>query len=315
MDIEITKSDGSKYRLGDYGFYVNDVVISSIELERKYESKENLNGRISTGSTYQTRTISVPCFYLTKSLADIPYVRDLLYKLVVDTEPIKIRELRKKEELNYRFIQPTSDDYQEMLDNGQPNYRKDKFDDDIFVSGKEYEVMISNVITPKQSGKKISFEIEFETTKLPFGISIGTSLELEKNKKLDLWSTDFDIEWNENDPMRQYTFENTKGNSFFYHGSAPNDQFNMYKRVKITIGKQTTDFVWNLTHSETLKITGITLKPGDIIVYDGIRVYKNGDEISDKTNVAIPKFRYGYNHFEFNQIVQKVQFDMKFYYK
>ena len=180
MDIEITKSDGSKYRLGDYDFYVNDVVISSIELDRKYESKENLNGRISTGSTYQTRTISVPCFYLTKSLADIPYVRDLLYKLVVDTEPIKIRELRKKEELNYRFIQPTSDDYQEMLDNGQPNYRKDKFDDDIFVSGKEYEVMISNVITPKQSGKKISFEIEFETTKLPFGVSIGTSLELEK---------------------------------------------------------------------------------------------------------------------------------------
>lgn len=315
MDIEITKSDGSKHRLSDYGFYVNDIVVGSIEIESNYESKENFNGRISTGSTYQRRTIGIPCFYITENLADIPYVRDLLYKLVVDTEPIKIRELRKKEELNYRFIQPTSDDYQEMLTNGQPNYKRTKFDDDIFVSGKEYEVMISNVITPKQSGKKISFDVEFETTQLPFGRSIGTSLELEENKRLELWSTDFDIDWNEGSHKRKYTFENTKGDYFFYHGTAPNDQFNMYKRITIIIGEETEDFVWNLTHAETLKITGIKLKPGDKILYDGIRVYKNGDEISDKTNVAIPKFKYGYNDFEFNQVVQMVQFDMKFYFK
>lgn len=315
MDIEITKSDGSRYLLSDYNFIINDFVVSSMEMESEYEKKENLNGRIPTGNTFQKRTISVPCFYITKNLADIPYVRDLLYKLVVDTEPVKIRELRKKEELNYRFIQPTSDDYQKTLDDGRPDYKRNKFDEDIYVNAKEYEVVISNVITPKQTGKKITFELEFETTKLPFGVSIGTSLDLERNEKLDLWSIDSDIDWNENSNTRRYTFENTRGNSVFYHGSAHNDQYNMYKKITIIIGQATENFVWNLTHAETLKITDIKLKPGDKIVYDGIRVFKNGDEISGESNLAIPKFQYGFNHFEFNQVVQKVQFDMKFYYK
>ncbi|EUD30810.1 hypothetical protein O359_02684 [Staphylococcus aureus M0188] len=31
--------------------------------------------------------------------------------------------------------------------------------------------------------------------------------------------------------------------------------------------------------------------------------------------MAQPKFKYGANKFEFNQTVQKVQFDLKFYYK
>ncbi|AWQ69612.1 phage tail family protein [Staphylococcus aureus] len=78
------------------------------------------------------------------------------------------------------------------------------------------------------------------------------------------------------------------------------------------LGEDTESFVWNLTHAEIMKIEGIKLKAGDRIVYDSFRVYKNGVEISTETNIAQPKFKYGANKFEFNQTVQKVQFDLKF---
>lgn len=38
-------------------------------------------------------------------------MRDMLYSLTTDIEPMYLREIRRKEELNYRFTQPTSDDY------------------------------------------------------------------------------------------------------------------------------------------------------------------------------------------------------------
>ena len=47
-------------------------------------------------------------------LNDIPRLRDEFYNLTVDTEVVWLRELRK-ESLNYRFIEPTEDDFQDMM--------------------------------------------------------------------------------------------------------------------------------------------------------------------------------------------------------
>ncbi|EZY60622.1 TPA: phage tail family protein [Staphylococcus aureus] len=315
MDIELTKKDGAVIKLSEYGFIVNDVIVDSMQINTKYQEKENMNGRIFTGSNYISRDIVVPCFCVAKNRSDVPYFRDLLYALTTDIEPMYLREIRRKEELNYRFTQPTSDDYVKLDKNSFPDYEYSIHDKPIYVNGKQYKVIFNGVINPKQTGNKVSFELKFETTELPFGESIGTSLDLEDNSKTGLWSFDFNIDWHAGGDKRKYTFENINKGTVYYHGSAPNDQFNMYKKITIILGEDTKMFAWNLTHTEVLKIEGINLKAGDKIIYNGFRVYKNGIEISAETNVVQPKFKSGANKFEFNQVVRKVQFDMRFYYK
>lgn len=49
MDIELTKKDGTVIKLSEYGFIVNDIVIDSMQINTKYQDKENMNGRILMG--------------------------------------------------------------------------------------------------------------------------------------------------------------------------------------------------------------------------------------------------------------------------
>ena len=91
-----------------------------------------------------------------------------------------------------------------------------------------------------------------------------------------MWSFDFNIDWHAGGDKRQYTFENVSKGTVYYHGSAPNDQFNMYKKITIILGEDTESFVWNLTHAEIMKIEGIKLKAGDKIVYDSSEFIKRG---------------------------------------
>ncbi|HGZ7661508.1 TPA: phage tail domain-containing protein, partial [Staphylococcus aureus] len=159
-----------------------------MQINTKYQDKENMNGRILMGSNYISRDIVVPCFCVVKNRSDIAYMRDMLYSLTTDIEPMYLREIRRKEELNYRFTQPISDDYVKLDKNNFPDYEYSRHDQQIYVNGKQYKVIFNGVINPKQKGNKVSFELKFETTELPYGESIGTSLELEENKKVGLWS-------------------------------------------------------------------------------------------------------------------------------
>lgn len=315
MDILIEKENGPSYKLSDYGITVKDVIIESIEIEDSYENKENSHGRLLLSSQYRKRKITVPAFFVVSKLNDVPRLRDLLYELVSDTGYIYLREIRRKKPQRYRFIQPTKNDYQKYDSVGQPIYEETPENWEWYVSGKRYQVKCMGAISPEQKGKKVSFDIEFETVELPFAESIGTSLDLEKNPNKELWSYDMTIPFDESDDMHKYTFENTTGNSVYYHGNIPNNQFNLYKKVTIILGENTKDFQWNMTESDLMTIRGINLKKGDKIVYDGVQTYRNGTPINNESSLAQPKFRSGWNNFEFNQVVKSIVFDLKFYYK
>lgn len=150
MDIELTKKDGTVIKLSEYGFIVNDIVIDSMQINTKYQDKENMNGRILMGSNYISRDIVVPCFCKVKNRSDIAYMRDMLYSLTTDIEPMYLREIRRKEELNYRFTQPTSDDYVKLDKNNFPDYEYSRHNQQIYVNGKQYKVIFNGVINPKQ---------------------------------------------------------------------------------------------------------------------------------------------------------------------
>lgn len=315
MDIEITKKDGNVFLLSEYGIIVKDIVIESIEIDDEYQDKDNAHGRLLLSSQYRKRKITVPAFFVVTKLNDVAEYRDILYDLVSDTESMYLREKRRKNVQNYEFIQPTENDYQPLDYYNQPIYPNNASNYEVYVSGKRYQVKCTGVISPQQQGNKVTFDIEFETEELPFAESIGTSLDLENNTNKELWSYDMGIPFDINDPRRHYIFENTNGNSVYYFGTVPNNQFNLYKKITIKLGENAKSFRWNLTHSEIMKIEGINLKRGDKIVYDGVQTYRNGTPINNEANLSQPEFKQGWNNFEFDQVVKSIEFDLKYYYK
>lgn len=317
MDIEIKKKDGQRYTLNDFGFKVTNVTVESIEKETDYEKKENTSGRILLSSQYRKRTITVDCYVVSTKLNDNPRLRDEFYSLTNSNEPIHIRELRRTVPLNYRFVQPTEDDYQEIDEYNVLVFNHEPFNDNHYVNGRQYQVMCSDVVVPEENGRKINFSIKFETVELPFAESIGTSLELEKRPDRELWSNDMLIPFDEEDARRRYSFTNIYNNSVYYHGNVPNDQFNLFKKVTVVLGKNvkaTEIFKFTLGNSDVMTIEGANLKKGDKIVYDGVQTFRNGIPINDLASNAQPKFYPGWNNFEFNQQVKSVTFDLKFYY-
>lgn len=317
MDIEIKKKDGQRYTLNDFGFKVTNVTVESIEKETDYEKKENTSGRILLSSQYRKRTITVDCYVVSTKLNDNSRLRDEFYSLTNSNEPIHIRELRRTVPLNYRFVQPTEDDYQEIDEYNVLVFNHEPFNDNHYVNGRQYQVMCSDVVVPEENGRKINFSIKFETVELPFAESIGTSLELEKRPDRELWSNDMLIPFDEEDARRRYSFTNIYNNSVYYHGNVPNDQFNLFKKVTVVLGKNvkaTEIFKFTLGNSDVMTIEGANLKKGDKIVYDGVQTFRNGIPINDLVSNAQPKFYPGWNNFEFNQQVKSVTFDLKFYY-
>lgn len=311
MDMQIIHKDGTSFTLNDYKINVTDFVVEGIEMKESFSEVEGLHGRYYDGSTYARRKIHVPCFFIAKNNVDYAVQRDMLYKLVQSTEPFYIREMRKPNRENYKFKDTLASDYQAVDENGKPIY--DQYVDE-FVSAKRYLVKLSNVITPSQKQFKGNVELEFETVELPFSESIGTSLQLEKKKLDGLFSTDMKINYVDQE-KHTYSFNNVKSGRIFYYGSVPITQHNMYSVVSIIIGEKTKNFAWSLTDSNSMTIEGVQLNPGDLIVYNGTMITKNGLPIVEYVNLEFPKFKPGFNQFQINQRVRHIEFDMKFYDK
>ena len=143
-------------------------------------------------------------------------------------------------------------------------------------------------------------------------------MDLENKPNKALWSNDMLVPFDEESDKRTYTFTNCWNNSVYYHGNVPNNEFKLYKKVTIVLGKSVSSkesFLFTLGKSDYMKISNISLKKGDKIVYDGVQTWRNGTPINHRCTNAQPKFYPGWNDFAFNQQVKSVTFDMKFYYK
>ncbi|OKA19929.1 phage tail family protein, partial [Bacillus cereus] len=63
MDVQITRMNGQTMKLSDINVQAQDFRVGSIEMRPTYIDVEEANGRISTGSTYGVRTITVPFYF------------------------------------------------------------------------------------------------------------------------------------------------------------------------------------------------------------------------------------------------------------
>ena len=313
MDIEIVKNDGTSYFLESYDIIVKDVIVESMETKDTYQDYESLHGRYLLNSVYLKRKIHVPVFFESDNNVDYALQRSLLYELVQDNKPFYLREMRRYEKVSYDFRNTTSDDYQPIDERGKPmNETEDQYNN--FVTAKKYLVKLTNVLSPEQKNFKGSVTLEFETVGLPFAESIGTSLELHKQTISDSWSADMDIDL-EDTSKQKYIFENVSSGNVYYHGTVPNNQHNMYKVVRIIIGQNTNNFSWTLGTGNVMTLKGLNLKSGDVIVYDGLKIMKNSQSVVKYSNIEMPALNPGFNKFQFNQKIKKVEFDVKFYSK
>ena len=167
MDVEIVKSNGQKFRLSDYGV-VQDFVVNSIDRSVTRESVDGRKGSVDYGTNIGDRSISVPMIFKASDLHDYAHLRDELFGILDDDEPFYIREMRRKEYLQYEFV-----------DFGQSPTWSNGVENE-YVNGKQYKVRLDSSISPEQWDDKPNGDItiEFVTSGLPFAETIYTTLEL-----------------------------------------------------------------------------------------------------------------------------------------
>ncbi|PEP21986.1 phage tail domain-containing protein [Bacillus wiedmannii] len=293
MDVQITRMNGQTMKLSDINVQAQDFRVGSIEMRPTYTEVEGANGRISTGSTYGVRTITVPFYFKAQDLLDVAITRDKLFEMILSTEAFYIRELRRLE-------------YQ----NG----------DNQFVSGKYYKVKLSSTFDIDQQLKYGFGELEFETADLPFAESIGKSLDIQRDgvsPGSGLWGAGMGII---SDPAsRIYKHKAIAGQRFqiFNHGNIPVHPFEQELKITISdVAGSTAGFMLkNHTNLSTATITS-ALYITDTIIYSGPNIGRNGLSFLRNTKKDFIELVPGWNTLEvFNCTSATIEFDFRFYYK
>jgi len=293
MDVQITRMNGQTMKLSDINVQAQDFRVGSIEMRPTYTEVEGANGRISTGSTYGVRTITVPFYFKAQDLLDVAITRDKLFEMVLSVEAFYIRELRRLE-------------YQ----NG----------DNQFVSGKHYKVKLSSTFDIDQQLKYGFGELEFETADLPFAESIGKSLDIQRDgvsPGSGLWGAGMGII---SDPAsRIYKHKAIAGQRFqiFNHGNIPVHPFEQELKITISdVAGSTAGFMLkNHTNLSTATITS-ALYITDTIIYSGPNIGRNGLSFLRNTKKDFIELVPGWNTLEvFNCTSATIEFDFRFYYK
>ncbi|GMR68028.1 phage tail domain-containing protein [Bacillus cereus] len=293
MDVQITRINGQTMKLSDINVQAQDFRVGSIEMRPTYIDVEGANGRISTGSTYGVRTITVPFYFKAQDLLDVAITRDKLFEMILSTEPFYIRELRRLE-------------YQ----NG----------DNLIVSGKRYKVNISSTFDIDQQLKYGFGELEFETADLPFAESIGKSSDIQRDgisPGSGLWGAGMGII--SNPASRIYKHKAISGQRFqiFNPGNIPVHPFEQELKITISdVAGSTAGFMLkNHTNFSTATITS-ALYITDTIIYSGPNIGRNGLSFLRNTKKDFIELVPGWNALEvFNCTSATIEFDFRFYYK
>ncbi|WP_185160560.1 phage tail domain-containing protein [Mammaliicoccus sciuri] len=300
IDLEIVK-DGEKYRLNNNSITgdvltVDSFNVDGLDYKYTYENIDGINGRFSTSKRTDARKGTLLVSYNVNKISSAEHLKIKLATLL--SGEFFIRELAPSEiEIPFQRIG-------ERNFNFEPNY----------VSGRTIKMQLTAPISFDVTELNGQIEILFETVDLPYYQSVGRSLDLESGRQSSLWSSDMLLDWETNSASRKYTFENIRTGNVYYHGTAPIEQFNQDCTVTITLSESTDEFNWYLTKSDMMEIKGLNLKGGDVIKFDGLQTFRNGQPINEYTRLNFPKLQPGINTFNFSQRVEKVVFDLKFYY-
>ncbi|MGY0413600.1 phage tail protein [Staphylococcus sp. mip270_02] len=303
-DVEINKND-ELYRVSDnpitgQKLEVVEFDVQGSEKELDFNEIERINGRFLNSSVERYKKATMVVRYSVSKIAYASHLKNSIQNLF--SGQFYLREMAAND---------IEIPFQTMLD---PTHEFELN----YVDGKQLLVALVSSISFDTTKTEGLITLEFETVELPYYESIGYSTDLESGNDLDLWGMTSNMTFISNSDQRKFTFYNTENDFVYYAGDVPINQFNQKFIVEITIGENTNHFTFDTGYkSEMMTVKNIDLKEGDIIKYDGIQTYKNGIPINGKKYGTgnQPSLVPGYNQFHFNQVVNKVVFKFKMYYR
>ena len=309
MDVEITKANGSSYRLSDHDVVIRDFVVSSIEMMPSYSEVDGRHGYIDMGATYGSRTIRIPFYIDAHDLSDVALLRDKLFELVTDVEPFYIREMRRPK---YAPMH--------VCDDGESDDYEDKY-----VGGKRYKVRLTSTVFEIEQMFTYGFgELMFETTDLPFAESIGTTADIDSNgvnADDELWGFGMGLtsDYREDDDPLKYTIHAKEGEYFriFNAGNVVIHPFQMDLKITIkdVVGSDGRVQLRNQTNYDYLRINDDDITENDAYVFDGAVVTKNGTAFLRNTERTFISLNRKWNRFQLYYCESAtIEFDFRFYY-
>ncbi|MFK5673033.1 phage tail protein [Mammaliicoccus sciuri] len=299
-DLEIIKN-GTKYRVNNNSITgdvltVDSFNVDGLEYIYNHESIDGINGRFLTSKRNDKRKATLLVSYNVEKMSRAQHLKGQLAYLFSGEFFVR--------EMGASVVEIPFQHFNDKPFKFEPNY----------LSGKTIKLQLNSAISFDVTQISGQIAIEFETVDLPYYESIGRSLDLASGRTSSLWSSDMLMDWEMGSSTRKYVFENVKTGTVYYHGTYPIEQFNQECKVSITLTESTKEFNWYTSASDMIEIKGLNLKGGDVITFDGLQTYRNNVPINEYTRLNFPKFNPGANTFKFNQKIEKVVFDLKFYY-
>ncbi|WP_218085803.1 phage tail family protein [Staphylococcus epidermidis] len=307
-DVEVYKNK-ERLRISDNRFTGTALRVVSYDVkgagyDRKFDEIDRVNGRFHNATKEEKKSISMTVRYDVEKIAYASHLKANIQDML--RGHFYLRELAASEsEIKFENIFEPKEQSFELE----------------YVDGRQILVGLVNEVsfdTTKTSGE---FTLDFETIELPYFESIGYSTDLEKESgNLNKWGITDKNPFNTSHKERRYTFYDTKVGDVYYGGTAEINQFNQDSVVEMTLGENVSKndsdgFNFYMTHSDIMKISGLELRAGDVIKFDGIHVYRNNLRIDDynKTKQQ-PVLMPGWNTFHTTKVLKKIRFKHKRYY-
>lgn len=308
-DVEIYK-DKQHYYISDNSFTKQMLRVVSYDVKgagynRDFSNIDRVNGRFHNSTTELKKTVEMKLRFNVQKIEHASFLKARLQELL--RGQYYLRELAASEtEIKFENIFEPK--------NQQPTLE--------YVDGRQIYVGLVNEISFDTTQISGEIDLEFETIELPYFESIGYSTDLEKEtNNINKWGaidTDpFEVE----QKYRNYTFYDLKIGDVYYGGSVPIKQFNQDSVVELTLGEDISKddrsgLTFYITNgSNAIKISGLDIKAGDVIRFDGIHTYRNKIRIDDYNQTGErPVLVPGWNTFHSTKTLQKITFKHKRYY-
>lgn len=300
-DIEIYQ-EGTAFRLSSFGFRVEDVKVNSAEQENNYERLDGVSGRYRTSSTLPQTAIEVIVEFDTDSDFIYSLKRDELISLTTSLTPFYIREMRSQRySIAPELPGATTGEYQAP--------------EALYANGVQFRVLRTGAISFEDTPNGWRASVTFETDKLPYAESIGTSLDLHNTgltESAGIWS--YGMNLLEDPTSWVYKFSNLTTFSFYYAGDVKVHDYKMYRELTFTM-KQTAYSLKVYDASGNYFMLNRTLYSGDVVKIQAFRVLVNGIDATTQSNKYFFNIYHGYNTFKVEGASSfDVAVDLRFYY-
>lgn len=277
MDLLIEKN-GVETKLSSLGILVTDVEDSSSTIESSKRTVKNRSGSVWAGARYKDRKVSISGWLTVSNEFAFEELKDQINALLIDTEPFLITKMYPSNDSMYEFERPGSGEILDLLSIPHQKYKYS-----YLVHIKDGEDINYNFRGRSSAGLTFSFNVQFVTADLPFGMT----------KPVD---------------------ESITNQQILYSGSAKCSQLEWPFVIKLTASQSQTASITLKIGTNTFTYKRSTaIQAGDVFLLKGIESTLNSNNVNEFTNYEHFTLENGVNTVETNfigtiQILNKVEF-------